>query len=69
MVKKLHEKRMQDRLRAGGCQQVLVLIPEVEPKRWRHRLLQNQRDVILANVLRRETDVIVARLPFRLSGD
>jgi hypothetical protein len=41
----------------------------VEPKRWRHRLLQNQRDVILANVLRRRTDVIVARLPFRLPND
>jgi hypothetical protein len=51
------------------CQQVLVLIPEVEPSKWRHRVLQNQRDVILANVLRRQTDVIVARLPFRLSGD
>ena len=51
------------------CQQVLVLIPEVEPRKWRHRLLQNQRDVILANVLRRQTDCIVARLPFHLSGD
>ncbi len=51
------------------CHQVLVLIPEIEPSKWRHRVLQNQRDVILANVLRRRTDVIVARLPFRLSGD
>ncbi len=51
------------------CQQVLVLIPEVEPSKWQHRVLQNQRDIILANVLRRRTDVIVARLPFRLSGD
>jgi amino acid transporter len=49
--------------------QVLVLIPEVEPRKRRHRLLQNQRDVILANVLRRHTDVIVARVPFRLHQD
>lgn len=49
--------------------QVLVLIPEVEPRKWRHRLLQNQRDVILANVLHRRTDVIVARVPFRLRQD
>jgi amino acid transporter len=58
-----------ERPKIRQCHQVLVLIPEVEPSKWRHRLLQNQRDVILANVLRRETDVIVARLPFRLSGD
>ncbi len=58
-----------ERPKIRECQQVLFLIPEVEPSKWRHRLLQNQRDVILANVLRRRTDVIVARLPFRLSGD
>jgi hypothetical protein len=58
-----------ERPKIRECHQVLVLIPEVEPSKWRHRLLQNQRDVILANVLRRRTDVIVARLPFRLSGD
>lgn len=54
-------------IRARG--QVLVLIPEVEPRKLRHRLLQNQRDVILANVLHRRTDVIVARVPFRLHQD
>lgn len=46
--------------------QVLVLIPDVEPRKWRHRLLQNQRGIILANVLRRRSDVAVARVPFRL---
>lgn len=46
--------------------QVLVLIPEVEPRQWRHQLLQNQRGAILANVLRRHSDVTVARAPFRL---
>jgi amino acid transporter len=49
--------------------QVLVLIPEVEPRKWRHQLLQNQRGVILANVLRRRSDVTVATVPFRLTGD
>jgi amino acid transporter len=49
--------------------EVLVLIPEVEPRKWRHRLLQNQRDVILATALRRYSDVKVARLPFRLRSD
>jgi len=58
-----------ERPKIRQCHQVLVLIPEVEPSKWRHRVLQNQRDVILANVLKRQTDVIVARLPFRLSGD
>ena len=46
--------------------QVLVLIPEVEPKKWRHQLLQNQRGILLANALRRHCDVNVARMPFRL---
>ncbi len=42
---------------------VLVLIPEVEPRKWRHRALQNQRGVILENMLRRHSDVTVARPP------
>jgi amino acid transporter len=58
-----------ERPKIRACHQVLVLIPEIEPSKWRHRVLQNQRDIILANVLRRQTEVIVARLPFRLSGD
>lgn len=49
--------------------QVMVLIPEVEPRKRRHRLLQNQRGVILANALRRRTDVNVARIAFRLTHD
>ena len=48
---------------------VLVLIPEVEPKRWRHQILQNQRGIILANLLRRRCDVTVARVAFRLRGE
>jgi hypothetical protein len=48
---------------------VLVLIPEVEPKTWRHQLLQNQRGVILANALRRHCEVTVARIAFRLKEE
>ncbi|HEY3701828.1 MAG TPA: APC family permease [Acidimicrobiales bacterium] len=48
---------------------VVVLIPEIEPQKWRYQVLQNQRGVILANRLYRETDVVVARLPFRLKED
>jgi hypothetical protein len=32
-------------------------------------VLHNQRDVILAEVLRRRSDVIVARLPFHVAED
>ncbi|HWC37559.1 MAG TPA: hypothetical protein VG476_03470, partial [Acidimicrobiales bacterium] len=45
---------------------VIVLIPEIEPEKWRHRLLQNQRGTILANRLRRRSNVVVARLPLHL---
>jgi hypothetical protein len=48
---------------------VVVLIPEIEPQKWRHQILQNQRGLILANRLRRETDAVVARLPLRLRED
>ena len=48
---------------------VVVLIPEIEPQKWRHQILQNQRGLILANRLRRETDAVVARLPFHLRED
>ena len=48
---------------------VMILIPEVEPRKLRHQLLQNQRGIVLANVLRRRSHVIVARMPFRLRQD
>jgi amino acid transporter len=49
--------------------QVLVLIPELEPQKWRHKILQNQRGILLANALRRRSDVKVARMPYRLTGE
>jgi len=50
----------------GRGSEVLVLIPDIEPRKWRHQLLQNQRGIILANALRRHSDATVARVPFRL---
>jgi amino acid transporter len=49
-----------------GDMTVMVLIPEVEPRKRRHELLHNQRGALLAAVLRARTDVIVATMPFRL---
>ena len=48
---------------------VLVVIPEVEPRKWRHQIFQNQRGVVLASVLRRHSDVAVARIAFRLDEE
>ncbi len=46
---------------------VFVLIPEVEPAHVWQRVLQNQRGAVLAHALRRDTDVVVCRLRFRLA--
>ncbi|MFJ3234076.1 APC family permease [Streptomyces sp. NPDC086787] len=46
--------------------QVAVLIPEVEPRHRRYEILQNQRGLLLATVLRARTDVVVCMLPYRL---
>jgi len=51
-----------------GGRRVAVLIPEVEPRRWRYRILQNQRGLLLATVLRARTDVLVCTLPYRLTS-
>jgi len=47
--------------------QVAVLIPQVEPRRNRYRILQNQRGILLAGVLSTRTDVVVCTLAFRLN--
>ena len=45
----------------------LVLeVPEVEPRRRRHQVLQNQRGLLLAAVLRSRTDAVICTMPFRL---
>lgn len=48
---------------------VTVLIPEVEPAHVWQRLLQNQRGAVVAHAVRRDTDAVICRLRFRLSGD
>ncbi len=45
---------------------VMVLIPEIIPRKRRHDILHNQRGRLLATVLKLRTDVIVATLPFKL---
>jgi amino acid transporter len=51
-----------------GGQQVAVLIPEIQPRRWRYRILQNQRGLLLATVLRASTDVVICTIPYRLTS-
>ena len=41
---------------------VTVLLAQVEPRRWRHKLLYNQRGPILATALRLRTKALVATL-------
>ncbi|MFI6685283.1 APC family permease [Streptomyces sp. NPDC050485] len=52
---------------AEGGRRIAVLIPEVEPRRRRYRILQNQRGILLATALRARTDVVVCLVPYRLS--
>jgi hypothetical protein len=47
--------------------EIAVLIPEVEPRHWRYRLLQNQRGLLLATVLRARTEAMVCILHYRLA--
>jgi hypothetical protein len=47
--------------------QVAVLIPQVEPRHDRYRILQNQRGILLAGVLSIRTDVVVCTLFYRLN--
>ena len=43
---------------------ITVLIPELIPRKRRHELLHNQRGRLLETVLKRQTNVVVATLPF-----
>ncbi|WP_405830457.1 APC family permease [Streptomyces sp. NBC_01176] len=52
---------------AEGGRQIAVLIPEVEPLHRRYQILQNQRGLLLATVLRARTDVVVCVVPYRLN--
>jgi len=52
----------------GGFERIMVLIPEVEPRRAWHRLLHNQRGVVLDRAIRRHTEAIVCRMRFHIKG-
>lgn len=47
---------------------ITVLIPETEPEHVWQRLLQNQRGAVVAHAVRRDTDAVICRLRFRLTG-
>jgi amino acid transporter len=47
--------------------QVAVLIPQVEPRHRRYRILQNQRGILLVGILSTRTDVVVCTLTYRLN--
>jgi amino acid transporter len=51
-----------------GNRQIAVLIPEIQPRHWRYRILQNQRGLLLATVLRASTDVVICTIPYRLTA-
>jgi amino acid transporter len=45
---------------------IIVLIPEIIPRKRRHEILHNQRGRLLEAVLKARTDVVVATLPFHI---
>jgi len=47
---------------------VAVLITEVQPRRWCYRILQSQRGLLLAAVLRASTDAVICTIPYRLTS-
>jgi amino acid transporter len=45
---------------------IVVLIPEILPRKRRHEILHNQRARVLSAVLKARTSVVIATLPFHL---
>ncbi|MEV6278156.1 APC family permease [Nocardia sp. NPDC051832] len=45
---------------------VTVLLAQMEPKRWRHRIFHNPRGPVLATALRARTDAVVATMAVRI---
>ncbi|MET7520258.1 hypothetical protein ABZS88_44335 [Streptomyces sp. NPDC005480] len=43
-----------------------MLIPQVEPRHRRYRILQNQRGILLATALSSRTSAVICLLPYRL---
>lgn len=54
--------RFIDDLRQKSDDQIVVLIPVVVPKHFRHRLLHNHMDSVLTAALKTRTDLVVARV-------
>jgi amino acid transporter len=53
-------------LQPSPSHRVVVLIPVVLPRRFWHQALHNHLDLVLSAALRRQRNVLVARLPFPL---
>jgi amino acid transporter len=54
--------------RGASYDQLVVLIPEVQPTKWWHRVLHNQRGFVLEQAIQRgTTDVVICRLRYRLA--
>ncbi|MFZ0667244.1 MAG: APC family permease [Acidimicrobiales bacterium] len=52
---------------SGSCSdQIVVLIPVVVPRKFRHRLLHNHVDSLLSAALKKRTDLVVARVVMQL---
>jgi hypothetical protein len=45
---------------------IMILIPEVIPRKRRHEILHNQRGRLLEAALKARFDVVVASLPFHV---
>jgi amino acid transporter len=45
---------------------IMVLIPELVPRKRRHEILHNQRGELLEAALKRNTSVVIATLPFHI---
>ncbi len=48
---------------------IVVLVPVVVPRHWRHRLLHNQLDLVLRTALARQPGIVVARTAFRIDEE
>jgi amino acid transporter len=55
--------------RGAAYDQLVVLIPEVQPTKWWHRVLHNQRGFVLEQAIQHGTaNVVICRLRYRLAA-
>jgi amino acid transporter len=55
-----------DEIERGSDDQLVVLIPVIEPAKFRYRALHNHMDLVLSAALRSRTDLVVARVSLPL---